>query len=386
MAKKIVIIANVPIWIIPDLEELRHGGHYCTWLEALIPAFELEKEDFELHWITFSKQVSEYQLKQAFGQYFHVLPRGSLAVGILSKFFWEARMVKRLVAKLQPDLVHAWGSEDVCGIAGSRSGVSKKLFTLQGCLSDYVKEVGGVFLFRVQAMYEKRTVAAYQHGTAESPIAAGLLSGLNPEIKVDIVEYGVHESFHRAKWSPVQQPTVLFVGSVDERKGIAHLIEVAAMPQCAGINFRIAGVGGMKDALMEKATENVTWLGKVDRSKVIAELEEAWVLVIPTFADTGPTVVKEARVVGLPIVITNAAGSSSYVDDSGCGFVIEPGDLLGLRTSILEVCKDREECLRMGSRGWADHRKILSPSTTARSFRLIYERLLSPGPESSRDY
>ena len=376
MSKKIVIIANVPIWIIPGLENFKHGGHYCTWLEALIPAFEREKKDFELHWITFSKQVSEYQSKQAFGQHFHVLPRGSLAIGILTKFFSEARKVKSLVRKLRPGLVHAWGSEDVCGIAGARSGVPQKLFTLQGCLTDYVKEVGGAFLFRVQALYERKTVGAYQQGTAESPIAASLLSGLNRKIMVDIVEYGVHEKFHEAKWDPPQQPTVLFVGSVDERKGISHLIEVAALPQCAGINFRIAGVGGMKEALMEKATENVTWLGKVDRSEVIAELEAAWTLVIPTYADTGPTVVKEARVVGLPVVITSAAGASSYVDDAGCGFVIEPGDSAGLSNSILEICKDRDKCLEMGGKGWTRHRKILNSTTTAGSFVQIYERLL----------
>ena len=381
MAKKIAIIANVPVWIIPGLEKLKHGGHYCTWLEALIPAFEREKRDFELHWITFSKETSEYHFKEAFGQFFHIFPRGSLAVGIVSKFFLETWKVKKLIRKLSPDLVHAWGSEEVCGLAGARSGVPQKLFTLQGCLTDYVREVGGAFLFRVQARHEKTTVGAYEHGTTESPMAALLLSDLNPKIMVDIVEYGVDEKFHEANWDPVQQPTVLFVGSIDERKGVAHLIEVAALPQCAGINFRIAGVGALKNHLMEKATGNVTWLGKVDRSKVISELEAAWALVIPTFADTGPTVVKEARVVGLPVVITNAAGASSYVDDSGCGFVIEPADLAGLSKSILEICGDREECMEMGRKGWKEHREILNPATTARSFRQIYEKLLSP-PDS----
>ena len=85
--------------------------------------------------------------------------------------------------------------------------------------------------------------------------------------------------------------------------------------------------------------------------------------------------------VGLPVVITNAAGASSYVDDSGCGFVIEPADLAGLSKSILEICGDREECMEMGRKGWKEHREILNPATTARSFRQIYEKLLSP-PDS----
>lgn len=377
---RIAILANVPAWTLPGLEHLRHNRHYATWLEPLIPAFADVARDkgLDVHWITFCQESRSDLIHRAHGQTFHILSRRSMGAQMVSAYLTEILRTRRLLANLKPDLVHAWGSEDVYGLAAAFSGFKNRIFTLQGSLTEYLRLLGGNWLFRIQAFYERPTVKRYRIATAESPAAAALLRVLNPSLDIALVDYGVNPAFFEALWNPSDQPEVLFIGSISKRKGIADLIAIARRPELAHVKFKIAGEGELRSPLESEAPPNVKWLGKCARPEVIQFLESAWALVIPTYADTGPTVVKEARVVGLPVITTTAAGASSYVTDTGCGVVTQPGDLDAFAGAILQVCQSRQECRRLGEVAWDAHRELLHPKTTARKLTELYHAVANP--------
>jgi glycosyltransferase involved in cell wall biosynthesis len=129
---------------------------------------------------------------------------------------------------------------------------------------------------------------------------------------------------------------------------------------------------GLRSELEAIAPPNVTWLGKCTRPEVIRHLESSWALFTPTYADTGPTVIKEARVVGLPIITTTGAGACSYVTTTGCGHVTEPGDLEALAGALLDVCGSRARAMELGAMGLVEQRITLHPKTTAKKFAAIY--------------
>lgn len=379
-APRVAILANVPVWTLPGLEHLRHHRHYATWLEPLIPAFA-EHRDLDLHWVTMCKETAEPIRHEAHHQTFHILPRRKLAVSMMTGYLGETRRISSCLRRIAPDVVHAWGSEDVYGLAGARSGHSNRLFTLQGSLTEYLRLLGGPFLFRLQAAYEKPMVRRYSHGTAETPAARELLRELNPEMDIELVDYGVNPDFFDARWDPSPTPAVLFLGAVTQRKGIVDLIEIARMPQFAGVRFRIAGDGDLRTELEGGAPANVEWLGKCSRDEVIRELSQAWCLAMPTYSDTGPTVIKEARVLGLPIVTTTGAGAACYVEQHDAGFVTAPGDRKALAEALARICSSRDECLAMGRSGWEEQRVQLHPGTTAAAFAGIYRRMASAAGE-----
>jgi glycosyltransferase involved in cell wall biosynthesis len=375
---RVAIIAGVPLWTLPGLEHLRHNRHYATWLEPLIPEFHAvaEEQGLDLHWITMCKETREDIQYEAYGQTFHILSRGSTALQMVTGYATEILRIRKVLRGIHPDIIHAWGSEDVAGLAGAFSGYQHRIFTLQGCLTEYLRLLGGSALFRIQTMYEKPTVARYRKATAESPGAAELLRALNPSLDITLVDYGVNPAFFDANWKPAALPEVLFLGSIGKRKGIADLIEVAKRPELSHIRFKIAGEGELRAQLEAHSPVNVEWLGKLDRPAVIRHMESAWALVVPTYSDTGPTVIKEARVVGLPIITTTAAGASSYVTDSGCGLVGEPGDQTFLVSSLLSVCVSREEVIDMGRKDWEEQRAQLHPRATANNFAALYQILV----------
>ena len=373
---RIAILANLPVWTLPGLEHLHHSRHYATWLEPLLPEFA-NAEGFDIHWITMCKETREDLHHEAYGQHFHILSRGSLAVQMLTGYVSEVRRIRKVLKEISPDVLHAWGSEDVYGLAGVRSGIGNRLFTLQGCLTEYLRLLGGDFLFRVQTRYEAPTIRRYHDATAESPGAAKLLKDINPDLEVSLVDYGVNAEFFDASWDPAPEPEVLFVGSLTARKGIADLVSIAGRPELRHVSFKVIGAGPERTKLEEIASDNVVWLGTCSRDEVVDALRSAWALYIPTYADTGPTVIKEARVIGLPIVTTTGAGACSYVEDEQCGFVTEPGDLDSQADAVQTLTSSRDKAKEYGSRGYASHLEQLHPSTTVKCFTALYRKLAS---------
>lgn len=371
---KVAILADAPVWLLPGLEHLDRSGHYATWLESLIPAFE-EYEELDIHWVSVSQQAHNPFEHQAYGQTFHILPRWKKSFSMATAYVFETRRIHKTLQKIQPELIHAWGSEDVYGLAAARFTSTTRLFTLQGCLSEYLELLGGEFLFRLQAFYEKPTIRRFRLGTAESPSAADALKRIHPSMEIKLIDYGVHPDFFRVDWTPSTQPTICFVGAITQRKGIRDVITIAQHQDFKHIRFQILGDGDLIDELMSVSSPNVEWLGKCSRKEVVEALSRSWCLLIPTYADTGPTVIKEARVIGLPVITTSAAGASTYINQHHSGHVFRPGDISEMHHYLLQLCESRNHCMKIGSKGHAADRIQLSTDSTAKAFAEIYRNL-----------
>ena len=226
---------------------------------------------------------------------------------------------------------------------------------------------------RLQALYETYTVKSFQVATGESNIAIEHLKSMNPLLKTYLVDYGVPKEFFDANWQPAEEPNVIFIGSVTEAKGIRELIEAMSSSELQHIKIKIAGDGDLLEELQAKDMSNVEWLGRLSREALIRHMETAWVICIPTYADTGPSVLKEARVVGLPVITTNKAGAASYIEDQESGFVIKEKDIEGLKNAIMASISSKEKCRELGLFGWLELRDKLHCNHTIKKFTQIYQ-------------
>lgn len=375
---RIAILADVPLACFEGFGDFGPiVGHYPTWLEALVPCFE-SIGDLDMHWVVMSKRVKEATTRKVMGQTFHVLPRWKKAFSMVTCYYLETRRIRSLVKSLKPDVLHAWGCEDVYGIAGSRSRFVPRVFTLQGCIGEAVAQDSNSHrLLRLQSRFEKPTVAGYRIGTGESTLSVRHLERMNSGMCCRRIEYGVSSDFFRAKWKPRCSPTILYAGSLIEAKGVSDLVEVFRRPELKDCKLVLAGDGPLCEWIRKLDLPNITVLGRVDRSSLVSAMENSWCLVAPTYADTGPSVVKEARVVGLPVITTSAAGVSGLIADSGCGYVVRPGDPEDLLRAVGEIIESREHCLALGKRGWDIHRELLQPARTAQAFAELYREMTS---------
>ena len=121
---------------------------------------------------------------------------------------------------------------------------------------------------------------------------------------------------------------------------------------------------------------NIIPLGPVDRARMADLLSETWCLVHPSLADTGPTILKEARVAGVAAVVTSECGAKQYVQHGKSGFIIPSHDEQALIDAVLQVTKSREIAAQMGAYQHDFCREALCEETMIANLKKIYHRIL----------
>jgi glycosyltransferase involved in cell wall biosynthesis len=118
-------------------------------------------------------------------------------------------------------------------------------------------------------------------------------------------------------------------------------------------------------------------------SELLEALSKAWCLVVPTRSDTGPTVVKRARAVGLPVIGTVHGGLRDYVRHGETGWIVDPLDAEHLAEGFRNVMASHETILRMGRSHLEEDRARFSSGRTSAGFSSIYHEL---GSRNSNDW
>jgi glycosyltransferase involved in cell wall biosynthesis len=166
------------------------------------------------------------------------------------------------------------------------------------------------------------------HLAASSPIAGFLYRGVMPKCDVhtaitDCVARDMERMHVRTRYilpvgvdlrffSPPPArtnliPTVLFVGTLIERKGLKHLVRAAT--HFPDVRFRVVGSGrdGYESALRRSIDEhglrNVILEGPKNQHEVLAIMRESDILLLPSRLEGMPKVTLEAAATGLPCVV-----------------------------------------------------------------------------------
>jgi glycosyltransferase involved in cell wall biosynthesis len=177
-------------------------------------------------------------------------------------------------------------------------------------------------------------------------------------------------------------PTVLFVGRLVERKGIANLLRAASG---ARIPYRIVLVGfGPEEAPLRALASELGLGGRVEIAGRVSEAElarryaEADVFVLPATLDArGDTeglgvVLLEALSHGVPVVATRRGGIPDIVKDGETGLLVEDGDLAALGGAIETLLSDRDLARRLASAGAEHVRHEFSVKSVAGRLARIY--------------
>ncbi len=113
-------------------------------------------------------------------------------------------------------------------------------------------------------------------------------------------------------------PTVLFAGTLMERKGPQYVIDAATIFR--DTNFRLVGAGreGFEAVLQEKITRlglnNVTLEGPKSQSQMLEIMRTSDIVILPSRLEGIPKVTLEAAAVGLPCIVFRDYESPSVVD------------------------------------------------------------------------
>lgn len=157
--------------------------------------------------------------------------------------------------------------------------------------------------------------------------------------------------------------TVLFVGRLEERKGIHYLIDAVpeVLKECSNVRFVIVGddtnsaVGGtsvlaeLKDQIRKNKCEAaITFINRVALSELPAYYRSADICVVPSVYDNSPYTSLEAMSCGRPVIGTAGGGTKEYVAHEETGLIVPVRDSEALANALLDLLRDSEKRERFG--------------------------------------
>ncbi|OGO45952.1 MAG: hypothetical protein A2Z30_07865 [Chloroflexi bacterium RBG_16_64_43] len=180
-------------------------------------------------------------------------------------------------------------------------------------------------------------------------------------------------------------PTILYVGFLNERKGVRQLLESfehihRALPEARLI---FAGRGTLRRELAARAGEmgaqrEVEFLDFVEPKRVPEVLAAADVFVLPSLEDTFGVVVVEAWASGVPVVCSRFAGAASYIREPLDGLIVDPTRPAEMGHAIVDLLRQPEVRRGMAARGKVIARQFDAPVVADR-FRRARALALSSG-------
>ena len=203
----------------------------------------------------------------------------------------------------------------------------------------------------------------FQHLVLEPTLAAKILVASSftkatlvengiPSGRIDVIPYGVDTirfypaPQHRAV--PGSSLRLLFVGRINQRKGIKYLLEALRLLNDPNIHLTVCGrvVDGLE--LFKPFASQVAIRPSVSIPELVRAYQSADLFVFPSVAEGFGQVLLESLASGLPILSTTRTAAPDLIDEGVQGWVVEPrrSDLLAER--IAWAATHRAELAAMG--------------------------------------
>jgi glycosyltransferase involved in cell wall biosynthesis len=173
-------------------------------------------------------------------------------------------------------------------------------------------------------------------------------------------------------------PVVLTVGRLAPQKGHRYLLRAMGdvVHEFPNARLLLAGEGHLHEelrALGDPLGEHVTFLGL--RSDVPALLRRSDVFVFPSLWEGVGTALREAMLLGRPVVASDIPAHREFVRHGVDGLLVPPADAEALATAILRLLRDPGEAASIGRRA-AESAARFDIRRTTEELEAIYDDVI----------
>jgi glycosyltransferase involved in cell wall biosynthesis len=150
---------------------------------------------------------------------------------------------------------------------------------------------------------------------------------------------------------------LLFVGTINQRKGIKYLLEAMRLLGSASVELTVCGRVVDDLALFKPFSNNVQVRPSVSLSELQAAYRNADLFVFPSVAEGFAQVLLESLASGLPILSTTHTAAPDLIEEGREGFVVEPRrpDLLASRIEWALAHRAELADMRLAARSRAEY-------------------------------
>jgi glycosyltransferase involved in cell wall biosynthesis len=181
---------------------------------------------------------------------------------------------------------------------------------------------------------------------------------------------------------PDHAHVALFVGRLDQQKGLPDLLEAAeeVISKKPDWHLALAGDGPCRDWLLNQIANRralqgrVHWLGQ--RGDIPNVLKSANVLVQPSLWEGMPNSVLEAMAAGLAVIGTTVEGTEDLVVPDQTGWLVPPHDAAALARALFEAAQSPDLVHRYGQAGRVRAERQFSLETTVAAYEYLWAGVL----------
>lgn len=197
--------------------------------------------------------------------------------------------------------------------------------------------------------------------------------------KIMVVHNGVEIPTKKEK--DYSNKNVMFLGRLDEKKGIYDLIKAIPLilEKCPDAEFYFAGDGEMqKSQEMVKTlslNDCVHFEGWITKNEKEALFGKCSVFILPTYFEAMPMSVLEAMSYGLATITTEVGGIPQIVQKGENGVFVTPGDIEGIAEVATKILLDEKAKRFIGENAIRKIEKDFSVDSVLESVYEIYQDL-----------
>jgi glycosyltransferase involved in cell wall biosynthesis/GT2 family glycosyltransferase len=283
----------------------------------------------------------------------------------------HAREARALIARLEPDLVIAWGMRPAIALlAGRRPGGARIAFHHHDVLPGPLVARA----VRAAAARADLVVTPSRH-TARELDPGGRLSE-----RLTVVAPGVDLDRFATVGPPAEPFEVLVLGALVAWKRPDLALEAIALarPRLPALRVRFAGAPLGRGSLLADLHAQVSRLHLEDAVEFAGELDDvpgalarAGCLLHCAEREPYGLAVLEALAAGRAVVAPAAGGPAEIVDGAG-GRLYPPGDARAAADALVEVLGERGEAARLGGAGRARARARFDRAAQAERYRTLF--------------
>ncbi|MCX6162787.1 MAG: glycosyltransferase family 4 protein [Ignavibacteriae bacterium] len=210
---------------------------------------------------------------------------------------------------------------------------------------------------------------------------------LTPGVDNDLIpDKGLkYEDIKQKVRKPCGKIKLLFIGTVEERKGLIYLLHAIAKMKEINLELVIAGKFSDNDDYYMKLrnfisesgiSDRIIFSGRISQHELMKLLAESDIFVFPSLWEGYGMVVCEAMSSGLPVIISDIPSLHSIVDNGINGLMVKPRDSDSLKEAIIKVVTDSALMETLSKNAFIKSRSFPSWDDTANEFRKILDTII----------
>ncbi len=178
-------------------------------------------------------------------------------------------------------------------------------------------------------------------------------------------------------------PTVIFLGRLGERKGVADLLKAlpAVVARFPNMKLILGGDGDLQryrqQATSLGLSEHVKFAGWIGVEEKFSLMSSAWLFVLPSYSEGFPVGIVEAMACGVPIVASDVGGIPDAITNEQEGILIEAGNITALADALIRMLADSELAERFASNAQRKYEQNFSSQAIMPLWQQLYTEILN---------